>query len=73
MSNHFDTDVDKEQCLGCGYCQLFCPKDCFGMGKNFNSKGYLVAYLSEPAKCNGCGICVRMCPAFAVEVRKDAA
>ncbi len=74
MPNTFDTTLDEEQCMGCGYCQLFCPKDCFRMEKErFNSKGYLVAVVAEPAKCSGCGICVRMCPAFAVQVRKQDA
>jgi len=60
--------VKSELCKGCGYCQLFCPKDCIEMSGQTNRKGYFYAAISDPETCTGCNICSQMCPDFAIEV-----
>ncbi len=61
--------IDEETCLGCGYCELFCPKGCIEISKEkFNNLGYPPAIVTAPEKCNACGSCSTMCPQFAIEV-----
>jgi len=58
-------------CLGCGYCQKFCPRGCIIMSKDkFTPQGYLLPDFANPNNCNACGICEWMCPHFAIEVYK---
>jgi 2-oxoglutarate ferredoxin oxidoreductase subunit delta len=60
--------VKSEGCKGCGYCQVFCPKNCIEMGGQTNAKGYFYAVFQEPETCTGCSICSLMCPDYAIEV-----
>ncbi len=46
--------VDKEKCIRCGVCYLFCPD----MAIYKNDEGLFVADLYY---CKGCGICAREC------------
>ena len=61
--------IDEQACTGCGYCGLFCPKQCIVFsGEKLGSLGQHLPDLSNMEECTACGICARMCPAFAVEV-----
>jgi pyruvate ferredoxin oxidoreductase delta subunit len=46
--------VDKEKCIQCGVCYLFCPD----MAIYKNDEGFFVADLYY---CKGCGICAMEC------------
>jgi pyruvate ferredoxin oxidoreductase delta subunit len=46
--------VDKEKCIRCGVCYLFCPD----MAIYKNDEGFFV---SDLYYCKGCGICAREC------------
>ncbi len=62
---------DESICLGCGYCEEFCPKGCIVItGKKFTPQGFLLPEFANPEKCNHCGICAWMCPRYAVKVYK---
>lgn len=48
--------VDKDQCIRCGVCWLYCPDTAIDKSE----KGHFEADLEY---CKGCGICARECPA----------
>lgn len=45
---------NKDRCIKCGICYLFCPEGCISHDK----EGYFEADLYY---CKGCGICAREC------------
>jgi pyruvate ferredoxin oxidoreductase delta subunit len=47
--------VEKEQCIRCGVCWLYCPDAAI----NRSEEGHFEADLDY---CKGCGICARECP-----------
>ena len=47
--------VDKDQCINCGVCWLFCPDAAI----NRSEGGHFQA---DVEYCKGCGICARECP-----------
>ncbi len=60
-------------CRGCGFCQLFCPKDCITItGDRFSPLGYLLPTFTNQDQCNACGICAWMCPHLAIDVYRYA-
>ena len=68
MANQNDVKIDENKCQGCGYCELFCPNNCFSLTDRYNSKGFIVPIIISKENCTGCGICDRMCPAMAIEI-----
>ena len=61
--------IEEENCLGCGYCELFCPHGCLVLSKEkLNSKGYSFPIFINPTKCTACGTCATMCPEFVIKV-----
>ncbi len=60
--------IDKESCKGCGFCTEFCPRDALVMTQEINSKGYLLAAVSDESKCLSCGYCEIICPEFGIKV-----
>jgi pyruvate ferredoxin oxidoreductase delta subunit len=46
--------VEKEQCIKCGVCWIFCPDAAIQR----TSEGY---YLADLDYCKGCGICAQEC------------
>jgi len=46
--------VDKEKCIKCGLCYIFCPDAAIQEDKD----GFFIANLDY---CKGCGICAREC------------
>lgn len=69
MARKGEIVIDEENCMGCGYCVLYCPKECMEIARDrFNVEGYLPAVFTRPEECTACGNCVIMCPQFAIEV-----
>ena len=63
--------VDEMRCLGCGYCAVFCARQCITISEDkISPRGFMLPVLTEPEKCNACGICGWLCPHSALEVRK---
>ena len=54
--------VDKETCVGCGRCELFCPENAL------KAWGYLEI---DYQKCTECLCCIENCPVDALSVSKD--
>lgn len=51
--------VNKKTCVGCGFCQTFCPRDAL------RAWGDL---LVDNSKCDDCGACVKCCPTDSLKV-----
>jgi len=69
MARKGEIVIDEGLCLGCGYCELYCPKECIEISKEkYNSMGNPLAVVVAPEKCNACASCSTMCPQFAIEV-----
>jgi len=47
--------IDKDKCIKCGLCYLYCPEGCIYQ----TDDGYFEAELYY---CKGCGICAQECP-----------
>ncbi len=63
--------INESHCLGCGYCEHFCPQGCIVItGEKYSPLGYLLPVFTNEEKCNACGICEWMCPHFGIEVYK---
>lgn len=58
--------VDKDLCIKCGMCFLFCPEGCIKQ----TEEGYFEA---DPYYCKGCGICAEECPRKAIKMEEDSA
>jgi pyruvate ferredoxin oxidoreductase delta subunit len=56
--------LDKEKCIKCGLCFLFCPEGCIQQDK----EGYFIANMYY---CKGCGICASECPRKAIEMTEE--
>lgn len=53
--------TDREKCINCGLCWLFCPDE----SRYAHPDGY---YDSDLYHCKGCGICANECPTKAIEM-----
>lgn len=60
----FSPVLQKERCIKCGMCWIFCPD----MAYRKDEKGYYIANLNY---CKGCGICAAECPAGAIHMEKE--
>jgi 2-oxoglutarate ferredoxin oxidoreductase subunit delta len=60
---HFDINVYRDWCKGCGICAALCPKQVLSR----NEEGGPVVV--DPDSCIGCGWCELHCPDFAISVR----
>ncbi|RLI87063.1 MAG: pyruvate ferredoxin oxidoreductase [Archaeoglobales archaeon] len=56
--------IDRERCIGCGECYMFCPDCCIEMVQEDRKRYAVVDY----DYCKGCGICSEVCPANAIEM-----
>ncbi len=55
---------NKDRCIKCGICSLFCPEGCVAS----DSEGYFEADLYY---CKGCGICARECWTEAIKMESE--
>ena len=51
--------VDRENCIDCMTCWIYCPDDCILFEDN-KMVGFKLSH------CKGCGICAKMCPKKAI-------
>lgn len=56
--------VQKERCIKCGLCWVFCPD----VAQIQDSEG---CYSIDLNYCKGCGICARECPTGAIHMEKE--
>jgi len=62
--------IISENCKGCGYCVVVCPKKVLEMGESANRMGYRYAVAARPDQCIACKLCAVMCPDSAIEIFK---
>jgi pyruvate ferredoxin oxidoreductase gamma subunit len=63
----FTPEIDKDTCIGCKSCWIFCPETAINWDKDSNKP------VIEYRKCKGCGVCANECPVDAIEmVRVEA-
>ena len=58
MTNYFKS-LKKEDCNGCGVCELICPKKAITMVTD--SEGFLYPTIDK-TKCINCKLCEKKCP-----------
>jgi pyruvate ferredoxin oxidoreductase delta subunit len=51
--------LDKEACIKCGHCWIYCPEAAYSPDK----EGYFICNLDY---CKGCGTCAQECPTNAI-------
>jgi pyruvate ferredoxin oxidoreductase delta subunit len=56
--------LDKQKCIKCGICYIFCPEGCI----QEDEEGYFIANLDY---CKGCGICPHECWPGAIVMREE--
>lgn len=60
---HFEINIYRDWCKGCGICAALCPKQVL----TADEEGGPV--VTDPDACIGCGWCELHCPDFAISVR----
>ena len=56
--------VDKEKCIKCGTCWIFCPEYAY----EEDEEGY---FNPNYDYCKGCGICAVECPARCIRMERE--
>ncbi len=56
--------VDRENCIDCMTCWIYCPDDCILFEDN-KMVGFKLSH------CKGCGICAKMCPKKAITMTSE--
>ncbi|MBN1376110.1 MAG: 4Fe-4S binding protein [Dehalococcoidia bacterium] len=56
----FISDVDADECIGCGDCTARCPMEALTMEKEIA--------IIDKKRCIGCGLCVSYCPTGAIKM-----
>jgi heterodisulfide reductase subunit A len=59
------SQIDAEQCIGCGLCSEVCPFGAIAMDEE-GGKGLRARNI--PASCKGCGLCAATCPQKAIDM-----
>jgi len=64
-SSGYISQVDEDQCLGCGECVEYCQFDAMEVADGLIRVNYV--------KCMGCGVCIDKCPQGALSLVRDEA
>jgi pyruvate ferredoxin oxidoreductase delta subunit len=56
--------LDKEKCVNCFQCWMFCPDNSISIVEN-----KMVGF--DYDHCKGCGMCVSVCPTKAITMEKE--
>ena len=56
--------VDRDTCIDCMTCWIYCPDDCI-IVENNKMVGIKLTH------CKGCGICAKMCPKNAIAMTSE--
>lgn len=59
FATNYYSEIDEEQCTGCGTCLEYCPMDAIKVNEVHINK----------ERCIGCGVCVSKCPSGAIFLR----
>lgn len=54
------SNVDDQRCVGCGNCNISCPKQCIKL--KYDRDGFIKPIIDE-TNCIECGLCIKSCPA----------
>lgn len=60
FATNFFSEVNEEECTGCGTCEEICPMDAIAVNE--------VSHINRD-RCIGCGVCVSKCPSNAIYFR----
>ena len=60
FATNFFSEVNEEECTGCGKCEEVCPMDAIVVNE--------VSHIIKD-RCIGCGVCVSKCPSDAIHLR----
>lgn len=52
--------IDKDKCIYCGFCSLYCPVQCM--------EALETTFAPDLKFCKGCGICAKECPKDAISM-----
>lgn len=67
----FITELNPENCIGCGRCYKVCPRDVFNLieretddddDDDFSDDTAMVMAIANALDCIGCQACSRVCP-----------
>ncbi len=56
--------VDKENCIFCGFCAIYCPIQVMEMVEASH-------FIPDLDFCKGCGICAKECPKKAISMEPE--
>lgn len=62
--------IKTENCKGCEYCIIACPKNVLAVSGDINVRGVKSAVVKDLKLCTGCALCAQVCPDVCIEVWK---
>jgi 2-oxoglutarate ferredoxin oxidoreductase subunit delta len=60
--------VRRDECKGCRFCVVICPKQVYEMTDRYNVRGYRVPEVCDEAACVACQRCETICPELAIYI-----
>jgi formate hydrogenlyase subunit 6/NADH:ubiquinone oxidoreductase subunit I len=75
FTENYVLEIDREKCIGCGFCIRACPDSVFSSpditGMVRVKTDDLKPEVPDITKCSFCGTCVYICPLTAIKLKKD--